>query len=212
MANPCETLTRIIEKSGLHALANRDRMTMYSCAQLRQPSNETDWVYGIMHVWNFQLGAAAPGASEEREWTLRDLELALGKQLLVEFPIESQLQVHEYAIDDRQSWRISNATTTPFHQLSIKPSGHLDGEVDRRDTQIGLREANGTIYAYFKGKACSFELLRRSWVSLSSQDTTVGLGQTDRHVPFRISVDQNPLLNFYTLHLGISLQNISSER
>jgi hypothetical protein len=97
-------LIRTLERVGLQALADNDRTTLYSYARLRQPKNENDWVYGIMQVWDFALGEASPGGSRKKYgWTLDELELELGKQLLREFPVESQMQVHKSPIPNRQS-------------------------------------------------------------------------------------------------------------
>ena len=173
----------VIERTGLQALADRDRMTLYACAQLRHARSRNDWVYGIMQVWGFQLGEAATGtrgkeddgaigggeqAGSAREWTLEDLETELGRALLRDFPAESQLQVHAAAPEGRQSWRISARSTTPLHPFSFTASGHLSGKVDMGSTELGVRRADGVVYGYFKGRSCAFESLRRAWTSAAT--------------------------------------------
>ncbi|KAH8694502.1 hypothetical protein BGZ61DRAFT_478111 [Ilyonectria robusta] len=53
-------LVNKIQDAGLEALADRDRLTLYKCAHLRKAKDPLDKIYGIMQVWEFQLGKSAP--------------------------------------------------------------------------------------------------------------------------------------------------------
>ena len=209
-----------IERTGLQALADRDRMTLYACAQLRHARNRNDWVYGIMQVWGFQLGESAvavagagDGEGEDEstpEWTLEDLELELGSALLREFSVESQLPVHTNPPPGRQAWRISAHSATPLHPLAFTASGHLAGAVDRGSAQLGVRRApDGRVYGHFRGRSCAFETLRRAWASAAGIDSD-GSEDADgaRAEPFRISLDFTHVLNGPALKVPYSLQDV----
>ncbi|KAI1748948.1 hypothetical protein F4782DRAFT_550304 [Xylaria castorea] len=237
----------MIERTGLHHLADRDRLTLYSCSGERNAMDEKDRIYGIMQIWNFQVGAAAsaqlllPAAAEEteeqdqdslrqkarREWTLEDLELELGKCLLFELPIESQIQVHEMPVENRQSWRISRSSATPLDFLKLDEYGHLEGKLHDSvpiAAKLGLRKVNGRTYACFEGIACEFEAVQRAWRTLSANydhDGQVDLdiatrdaeaaeesGRRKRPFRLRICLDHTAVLNHEMLHQGISLQNV----
>jgi hypothetical protein len=204
-------LLRIIERAGLEALAQRDRMTLYSSSQARVTSDPADRIYGIMQVWDFALGKAAPAADAGRTWTLDELELELGKSLLREFPVESQLHVHLSTVAGRQSWRVSQQSATPHHTLYFSESGHLEGTLDRQSAQLGLRLANGTIYAHFTGKSCTFESLRQAWTFFADYDHH-GRQRTNRTCPVRLSLDSTSVLNQTVLQCPYSLQNVPESR
>ncbi|KAI0455035.1 hypothetical protein F5B21DRAFT_473494 [Xylaria acuta] len=237
----------MIERTGLHNLADRDRLTLYSCTSERNAMDERDRIYGIMQIWNFQVGAAAsaqlllPATAEkeeeqdqdspmqqgQREWTLEDLELELGKCLLLELPIESQIQVHELPVEHRQSWRISRASATPLNFLKFNASGHLTGRLNSSvpiAAKLGLRKVNRRTYAYFEGVACEFEAVRRAWAALSinndhddkkrlniatrDAEAAERAGRQQRRFRLRICLDHTAVLNHEMLHQGISLQNV----
>ncbi|KAI1735010.1 heterokaryon incompatibility protein-domain-containing protein [Xylaria scruposa] len=233
----------MIERTGLHHLADRDRLTLYSCSGERNAMDEKDRIYGIMQIWNFQVGAAAsaqlllPTAAEgkgkqdqdvlrqrpRRDWTLEDLELELGKCLLLDLPIESQIQVHEMPVKNRQSWRISRSSATPLDFLKLDEFGHLEGNFcsTRTATKLGLREVNGRTYAYFEGLACEFRAVQRAWTTLSLNNDHDGQVDPDNAIrdaessggrkrPFRLRIclDHTAVINYEMLHQGTSLQNV----
>lgn len=201
---------RIIERSGLEALAKRDRMALYAYAKARTTTRPVDRVYGIMQIWDFRLGVAAPGADPSWEWSPMELELQLGMKLLDEFPIESQLQVHASTCRGRQSWRISNRSVVPPHQLSMSESGHLSGTVDRRYLQLGHRCVNGTTYGHFRGKACSFEPFRRGWAAVNENRNINGKAfeETIARDPVWLALDCTAVLNSTTLQIPYPLHDI----
>lgn len=200
----------IIKRSGLEALAERDRMALYTYARVRQTSRPVDRIYGIMQIWDFQLGVAAPGANPNREWSQLELELQLGEKLLEEFPIESQLQVHTSLIEGRQSWRISGYSAVPPHELSMSQSGHLGGLVERRYLHLDHRRINDTTYGFFEGKVCSFESLRQSWADADDNGgfKTKALKETIAHGPMWFALDATAVLNETTLQIPYPLENI----
>ena len=135
-------------------------MALYTCARSRQTTGPLDRVYGIMQIWDFQLGLSAPGADRLRDWTLEELEIELGKHLLQTYPIESQLHIHTQSVTGRQAWRISSSSTIPHLPLFYGQSNHLSGDIDRHSANLSCRYANGITYGHFDGKVCSIDALR----------------------------------------------------
>lgn len=197
-----------LETSGLRALANRDRLSLYSCARLRQAGDQNDWIYGIMQVWDFQLGRSAPGRQAEQEWSLEDLEIELGMRLVQEFPIESQLHVHtkEAEVSRRQAWRVSRGSATILHNLAFTPTGHLDGAVNRHSSTLSTSRVNHVTYGRFTGKLCAFDRLRLAWRSTSHLDD--GNSRFDSQSPVRISLDSSGVLGETRLRVKYSLQEV----
>jgi hypothetical protein len=105
-------LLRIINESCLEELAARDPMALYTISKFGNPQRILDRIYGIMQVFGFKFGEASEGANGSYEWTLQDLELQLGLQIIAKYQILSQLHVHTGFAKDRR--RGGSATTLSF--------------------------------------------------------------------------------------------------
>ena len=151
-------LRRVVEKSGIHALAQHNPLILYTCAKTRKTLRPLDRVYGIMQIFDFRLGESAPGADLSKEWTLEELETQLGQQLVEKFPVESQLHVHRDSILGRQAWRISSNSTIPdcFKSMPFNRFGLL-GKLDGRGARLETRIKAGVTHGWFQGEVCAFE-------------------------------------------------------
>ena len=204
-------LISMLERTGLHALADRDRTTLYACATARQAHDPNDRIYGIMQVWNFQLGKAAPGASLNRKWTTDELALEFGKKLLDEFPVESQLHVHKSAPPGRQSWRVSNTSAVPRYPIWVADSGHLEGIIDRRGSTLHCRLVNGIVYGHFTGKSCSFAALCQAWSLIPYRDDDPS-ETTSRANQAQIALDGTEILHDTLFQKRYSLRDVPDDK
>ena len=204
-------LIRILERAGLVALAERDRMALYSCAKARTTTNPLDRIYGIMQIWGYRLGESAQasrpsrtGLEEEPVITVRQLEIELATHLVSDFPIESQLQVQGGLVPGRQAWRISDLSVIPAHDLVLRDDGWLAGVVDRKSSQLGCRRANNVEYGYFEGYSCEYDGLLAAWKYLVTSTTT---GAESTPVLY-IALDHTRVLNSTTLGMYYPLSQV----
>ncbi|KAJ9653653.1 hypothetical protein H2198_007204, partial [Neophaeococcomyces mojaviensis] len=151
-------LRRVVEKSGIQALAQRNPLILYTCAKTRSTLRPLDRIYGIMQIFDFRLGESAPDADTTKQWTLNELEIQLGQQLLEKFPVESQLHVHRDRILGRQAWRISTNSSIPdcLASLPFNRFGLL-GKLDGHGARLETRTEAGVTHGWFQGKICSFQ-------------------------------------------------------
>jgi len=201
-------LIRVIERSGIDALSQRNPMALYTCARSRQTIRPLDRVYGIMQVWGFRLGISEPGADPSQHWLLDELETQLGSYLIQRFPIESQLHVHTQTVGGRQAWRVSEWSTVPalarnMGGLAYAESGELVGKIDMQNTRLGVRKCQGVSYGFFAGRACKFDCLRAAWLSVDN-DEAYAQRMRGLSTP-QIALDHTVLLNKVTLQMPYSL-------
>jgi hypothetical protein len=72
-------------------------MAVLTAARFRKASKDVDTVYGIMQVFGdaCRVGEAAPEARHlNHQYTLCDLQDALGHILLCQYPMLSQMHIH----------------------------------------------------------------------------------------------------------------------
>ncbi|KAI9370416.1 hypothetical protein BJX61DRAFT_96536 [Aspergillus egyptiacus] len=184
-----------LQERGWDTMWQRDRLALYFTAKSRNASDPLDRIYAIMQVWGFALGKSAPMADPVRLWTLPELETELGKALLKDFPIESHLHVRLSPSKPGEAWRVSRVSSAVYHDFEFLETGHLAGSVDRRGSKLGVRQANGVVYAHFVGKACPFGIFLASWRQLedSYQDPNEDGPIPHQNPPVRLVVDKTPL-------------------
>ncbi|KAL4908412.1 hypothetical protein BDW74DRAFT_175094 [Aspergillus multicolor] len=184
-----------LHERGLDSMWQRDRLSLYFTAKSRNASDPLDRIYAIMQVWGFALGKSAPKSDPTRIWTLPELETELGKALLEEYPIESHLHVRLSPSKPGEAWRVSRVSSAVYHDLGFLESGHLAGTVDRRGSNLGVRQVNGVVYAHFTGKACPFSTFLASWRELENcrKDPNEDGPTPHQYPPVRLVVDKTPL-------------------
>ncbi|KAI0140731.1 hypothetical protein BJ166DRAFT_109548 [Pestalotiopsis sp. NC0098] len=84
--------------------------SLLTASHLRQCSRPTDRVYGIMQIFELQLGRSRPGM-EQADFSLEDLTFALGAELIMRYPVASQLIVQHSGCPQGQAWRVHANST-----------------------------------------------------------------------------------------------------
>ena len=105
-------LGAMIDRTGLLVCLEEDSMGLLAAARFRTTRNEEDRVYGIMQVFEFQLGASAPDVDPNRVFGLKELLDQLGAALLDKKPILSQaiaLRGHNLV----KGWKLNRCSTIP---------------------------------------------------------------------------------------------------
>jgi hypothetical protein len=99
-------------KTGLYALSLRNAVVTFILAQHRKAQREEDRIYGIQRIFNLRLGKTAPGQIG-RVYSLGELEDEFAKQLLVTYPVQSQMHVFTKAIKFSTAWRLNASSVFP---------------------------------------------------------------------------------------------------
>ena len=145
-------------------------MALYTVASNRETSRPVDRIYGIMQVFDFQLGISAPGADAAYPPDLPQLEVQLGKQLLADHPIMSQMHIHTKPVEVGQGWRVSSSSVVP--ELVTKVPFIVTRSflgVHTALCKLSTRIIDGVLWGSFSGKVCKFELLQRAWASVDQR-------------------------------------------
>lgn len=84
--------------------------SLLTASHLRQCSRDVDRVYGVMQIFDLQLGRSRPGM-EQAHFSLEDLTFDLGAELIMRYPVASQLIVQHSGCPQNQGWRIHPNST-----------------------------------------------------------------------------------------------------
>ncbi|KAK1635811.1 hypothetical protein BDP81DRAFT_395357 [Colletotrichum phormii] len=157
-----------IERSGMIGLRSTLPITLLGAARHRATSREKDRVYGIMQVFNFRLGKARPVCDPNLDPSLQELEDELGRELLTQEPIMSQMHVFENLPQVGKGWRISQ-DSQPTRRLHLVNHTYGEGksvfEGMLAKAQLSTVALNGVNWGQFSGKACKFSKLVEIWDS-----------------------------------------------
>ncbi|KAL2879798.1 hypothetical protein SGCOL_004841 [Colletotrichum sp. CLE4] len=157
-----------IERSGMIGLRSTLPITLLGAARHRTTSREKDRVYGIMQVFNFRLGKARPGYDPNGDPSLQELEDELGRELLAQEPIMSQIHVFENLPQVGKGWRISQ-DSQPTRRLHLVNQTYSEGksvfEGMLVKAQLSTITLNGVNWGHFSGKTCKFSKLVEIWDS-----------------------------------------------
>lgn len=165
----CRSIIKLVECRGLPALISGNRLYLYSAAGNRTASDPRDYVYGIQQIFGYRLGRTAEGAStvdaDGVEWTLPRLEVELGRQLLTDFPVFSQMHIFTKPMESReQGWHIGLSSRIPE---PLPATGHSWTGVweEPLDSACALEVQNvqNMWLGRFKGTMCAFAELDAAW-------------------------------------------------
>lgn len=100
----------LIKRIGISGFQTRNQMTTFISSGQRTTSREPDRIYGIQQIFGFRLGSSTLGASQ-CTFTRQDLEVQFGREVVVRFPVMSQLFVSQKPVEFGDGWRISPGST-----------------------------------------------------------------------------------------------------
>ncbi|KUI69165.1 hypothetical protein VM1G_05550 [Cytospora mali] len=160
---PCEleeSLLALIEKSGLATLALRNPMALYTMSRKRTTRDPCDRIYGIMQVFDFQLGSSAPAVDPGKSFTLPELEIQLGEELFRGMPLLSQVVVHTEVVPFGHAWRVQASSTMPSlaDHLTYYRTSSIWGAYEPR-CNLSTSAQSGTTWGRFGGVSIPFSEL-----------------------------------------------------
>ncbi|KAF2122751.1 heterokaryon incompatibility protein-domain-containing protein [Lophiotrema nucula] len=143
-------LDQILEHADILGLGQQyfqNTCTIYSAAKFRTASQELDYVYGIMQLFDLQLGEAS---EPDGKFSLQDLRMQFAAALNRRHPIFSQLFVHSKPPEHGLSWMVGENSILPLrlHWNDLMPEAYCE---------IQVNEKSGI--AHFRGGGCSFQSL-----------------------------------------------------
>lgn len=181
------------ERSGLMGLILKSPIVLLTAAQYRKtsPENETDRVYGIMQAFNFRLGKSRRNEDPAKEFTLLELEEELGKELLRQYPIISQLHVFMQRPDPGQGWRVSRSSQVAYALWDVYDNY---GDPWETMTHFSTKIVDNMTWGIFSGLLCSLQALCAAWGSyiphVSTWDVPLWIAE-DLKEPCRGKIPQN---------------------
>lgn len=141
-----DKIVKLVDTLGFGAQNWANSCVLYSATRFRRTRHPLDRVYGIMQVFDLQLGESV---EPEKSFTLEELEIQLAAALAKRSPVWSQLWVQEEVQPDRKSWAIC-----PF--CSFPPRLLFE---DMRPESYCTISVNDEAEACIEGGACSFPSL-----------------------------------------------------
>ncbi|KAA8623652.1 HET domain-containing protein [Pyrenophora tritici-repentis] len=108
-----EEIYQMLSDHGILALAQRSPFALYSASWGRQTQKDYDRIYGIQQVFRFRVGTSVEGSDPDAKYTLLTLEAQLGRLLLENEPVKSQLHVFEEPVMQGCGWHISPTSRIP---------------------------------------------------------------------------------------------------
>ncbi|KAI1746280.1 hypothetical protein F4680DRAFT_400926 [Xylaria scruposa] len=164
--NLVDSVIRAIKRSGFPTsnLANNPNI-QWAAAQYRNATNAEDRVYGIMALYNIQVGDAVPNKADRKKPSLQELETEFAITLNAKSPVLGQLFVHAGPGRPRgKSWQISRDVKFP-HAFSYW--SEEDG-FSNYSSIVGL----STGLAKVEGDVCLLKGLRYSWTTSLRRDSS----------------------------------------
>ncbi|KAL9041440.1 MAG: hypothetical protein Q9180_001277 [Flavoplaca navasiana] len=165
-ADKLYALNSTIDRTGLLVCFDKNAMGLLTAAGYRTTVHDEDRVYGIMQVFDLQLGNSAPNADPNQRFTIEELNDQLGEALLKRDPVMSQMHVFEGAVTAGKGWRFNRSSVMPkktqsfYHRKRAKPE--IQSQVI-----LSTIEEDGSLWGSFSGLTISFRVfvkhLMRHW-------------------------------------------------
>jgi len=149
-------LSDLINKTGLLDSLEGNPMGLLTASRNRTTSYEDDRVYGIMQIFDFQLGKSSPEAITGHKYSLDELSDQLGEALLLKYPILSQLHIHTSPVKNGKAWRFSHSSVVPEHARLFFRNMQFQGEADHLTVLSTLRLQDGMLLGKFSGPTALF--------------------------------------------------------
>ncbi|KAF2252742.1 hypothetical protein BU26DRAFT_515204 [Trematosphaeria pertusa] len=154
-----------IGRSGCLELKSKLPTILLKASQNRtvNPAYVNDRVYGIMQVFGFKLGRAAPDCPPDAQYSLDDLEDQLGAALLSQSPIMSQMFFHTQPAPAGKGWRMSAHVDIP--KLAGMMNAYLNAPYSKVEStaELSVTNTGRANVGHFSGMVCNLETLHRIW-------------------------------------------------
>ena len=148
-------LSAMINRTGLLVCLEQDLMGLLTAAGNRTTRHEEDRVYGIMQVFEFQLGNSAPDFDGNHDFGLKELNDQLGAALLAKDPVMSQMYINEGEVEPSTGWRLNRDSIVPWGTKAFYHRKRAQPAVERR-VSLSCERVNGSLWGKFSGPTMPF--------------------------------------------------------
>ena len=182
-----DSVIETIKRSGYptRTLANNPNI-QWAAAQLRNATNAEDRIYGIMALYNIQVGDAAPNIVKRKNPSLPELESEFAITLNAKSPLLGQLFVHTSPERPRKnSWEISRDIRVPYDFAYWDEQQFLN-----YCSIIGM----STGLAKVKGPVCFLKDLNRLWAASSREKESYAMSYNFSVVLDEYVVKEHPAI------------------
>ncbi|KAK8087415.1 hypothetical protein PG994_002389 [Apiospora phragmitis] len=153
------SIIQYIHRSGYPtALRTSNPNIQWAAARFRTTTFQQDRIYGIMALYNIQVGDAVPNASIRKDRSFSELELEFATALNTKSPLLGQMFVHA-APPHAKTWQIS-------HDIIVPPEY---SSYDKEQSSTCSIMGNPTGFAQVEGRVCCLKDLARLWKEYSRQ-------------------------------------------
>lgn len=159
-------LGSMIDRTGLLVCLDQDSMGLLTAAGNRTTRHEEDRVYGIMQVFEFQLGNSAPDVDEHHTFSLEELNDQMGAALLEKDPVLSQMYIYQGQVEPTKGWRLNRSSIVPSESKVFYHRKRAQPTVECR-ASLSCQQFEGSLWGRFSGQMISFRVfaqrLLRDW-------------------------------------------------
>ena len=164
----CQDISSLIQSRGIPELYWGNRLALYAAAGNRTATEACDYVYAIQQIFRYRLGKTAEGAAGSQTWTLAELETELGRRLITDYPVQSQMHVFTKPVAPGKGWHIGLSSLLP---TPLAGTGHTWTGVweEPLEAQCKLTvQTKGTAnMGHFQGLMCDYSVLHRWWMKIN---------------------------------------------
>ncbi|KAJ4411684.1 hypothetical protein N0V82_008959 [Gnomoniopsis sp. IMI 355080] len=129
----------------------------YGACRFRKTTKELDRIYGIMAIYDIQVGAAVPGADTTKAQSLEGLEQEFAAILNARSPFLGQYFVHLSRPIEGKSWQITQNSRVPWCDYLFTSNGF------RRLNDCTITAVSGEAYAKLQGLSLPLEIVFEYW-------------------------------------------------
>lgn len=150
-------ILELIEASGIMAISSQNAMAAYAAVGHRTSVKAEDRAYGMQQMFGFRLGVTATSPPSKPFYTLEELEDQLGEQLLLHYPVLSQLHVFTEPAARGRGWHVSQKSMIPDMVWSEgNPAWPTPDEQEEARCSFSVRNVDSRNWGYFEGPLCKF--------------------------------------------------------
>lgn len=171
-----DEITLLVRSRGLLALYTCSPLATFTAASTRETKYPEDRIYGIQQIFNFRLGSSAIEhtsaiePSVDGEYSAASLQDQLGEQLMLNYPVHSQMHVYTAPVALGKGWRVNEDSVVPGaeegtgltwdHKESSYPDGPAawpdDEEQFRKLCRLDIAFVEGGVWGQFEAMTCLF--------------------------------------------------------
>ena len=168
---PCRRVVKMIQSSGVPALATRYPLATYCVAGFRTASRDSDYVYGIQQIFEYRLGNTASVSETTKDFTREHLEIQLGTKLLEDWPVQSQFHVFTRPPQPGTGWHMNLTSRIPNSRGWRIAAGSWWWR-SKKCCELSVVNIAQAHLGYFTGRVCNFSALQDIWRQAILTDDT----------------------------------------